>query len=108
MQIEEVILHEPAVRRCAVVGRPNDQRGFLPIAFIELADEKTDKNVVSTRIRRICKSSLKANAQPHELIFVERLPYTRAGKVDYRTIERMAAEGENIDRENDVEGAAIP
>ena len=92
MQIEEVILNEPAVRRCAVVGRPNDQRGFLPIAFIELAYEKTDKKVVSTRIRRICKSSLKANAQPHELIFVERLPYTRAGKVDYRTLERMAAE----------------
>ena len=90
MQIEEVILHEPAVKRCAVVGRPDEKRGFLPIAFIELADKMADKDAVSVRISRICKKGLKENAQPKELIFIEAIPYTRTGKVDYRALEQMA------------------
>lgn len=92
-QIEEVISSDPAVKDCAVVGVPNEERGFLPVAFIKLKGKCQRDETVSENIYRICRENLKANSQPHELFFVEEFPHTRAGKVDYRALERMAAEG---------------
>ena len=96
MQIEEIILQDKAVKQCAVVGLPNAEKGFLPVAFIVLHETSENHDAVAERIQNICRQNLKANSQPHMLRFVETLPYTRAGKVDFRALERKAERKENL------------
>lgn len=92
MQIEETILQDEAVKQCAVVGLPDAEKGFLPVAFIVLNETSENHDAIAERIQHICRQNLKANSQPHMQRFVKNLPYTRAGKVDYSTLERMAAD----------------
>lgn len=39
-----------------------------------------------------CKTALPEYAQPSDFVFVEELPLTPIGKVDYRKLEELAAE----------------
>ena len=89
-QIEETILSDDAVKQCAVVGIPNEEKGFLPVAFVVLAASKEKPEDITARLLALCRQKLKANAQPYAVRFVETLPYTRAGKVDYRALEKEA------------------
>lgn len=107
MEIERVLCTCPEVESCAAVGKPNRESGYIPIAYIVPA-ASADRNRLEEKLRLICDKELHGNAVPHAYHFIDKLPTTPAGKVDFRALERMAAEGENIDRENDVEGAAIP
>ena len=106
MAIEKVISSYPAVKQCAVVGKPDGARGYLTIAYVVLHGGNAQQ--VRNELTGLCCKELPETSWPYTYHFVDELPITPAGKVDYRTLERMAAEGENIDRENDVEGAAIP
>ena len=40
---------------------------------------------------QLCEKELHGNAVPYAYHFMDKLPATPAGKVDYRTLEQMAA-----------------
>lgn len=48
--------------------------------------------VVKKDLFGLCKSELPEYAQPSDFVFVEGLPLTPIGKVDYRKLEELAAE----------------
>ena len=43
-------------------------------------------------LAKLCAKELHGNAQPYAYRFIDKLPTTPAGKVDFRALERMAAE----------------
>ena len=90
MKIEEVICQCEAVAHCAVVGRKNTAKGYDPIAFVvKKNDEQAEHDILSS-IKENCKQHLQVNSQPTEIHFIESLPMTRAGKIDYRALEKEA------------------
>lgn len=91
MQIEAALSRHPAVRNCSVVGKKDSRKGYLPIAFL-VVDPEEDRETVITQLKDLCKELLPENAFPYEYRFVEELPFTSIGKVDYRVLERMAEE----------------
>lgn len=89
MQIESVLSKHPSVKKCSVVGRKDGERGYLPIAFVVLDSSESQKDILD-QLKVLCKELLPENAIPYEFRFVESLPLTPVGKVDYRTLEKLA------------------
>ena len=92
-QIEEVLSRHPLVESSCVIGVPDRLRGSKVKAFIVLKNgversEETEKSISS-----FVKKNVSAYAKPREYEFVDSLPMTKLRKVDYRCLERQAAEG---------------
>lgn len=89
--IEKVVSSHSAVFSCCVVGMTDKKhsQGKLPIVFAVLHG---DVNVENTKAElfELCKKELPEYAQPTNFIFIEKMPLTPIGKVDYRALEKHA------------------
>jgi acyl-CoA synthetase (AMP-forming)/AMP-acid ligase II len=81
-ELEAVLGEHPAVTECAVVGRPDERRGEVPIAFVVARGEVDGDALMAWVAERVA-----AYKRLHEIHFVERLPRTPAGKVLRRKLQ---------------------
>ena len=95
MEIENVLSRHPAVDKCAVVGRINGQKGYLVIAYVTLKSKDTGDNI-EKELKQLCRQELKENSWPFEYHFVEKLPTTGAGKIDFRMLEKWAENSDSF------------
>jgi len=96
-KIEEVIASSIYVDACCVVGY-NGKYGIYPKACVVLKQEYLDKrDEALVDIKNICSSKLSVRAIPDEFEFIDKLPYTSLGKVDYKSLENN---NESYDKEN--------
>jgi len=91
--IETVILKNPYVSACCTVGMrdKSNSQGQLPLAFVVL-NEQCDKTTAKEELLDLCKTELPEYAQPVDFVFVDSLPLTPIGKIDYRALEKQAEE----------------
>ncbi len=82
-EIEEVCLKYEGVKECAVVGMKDEQNGEIPVAFVELEEEKQIKE---SEIKRFLKTHLANYKIPKHIYFVEGLPKNATGKVLKRVL----------------------
>ena len=75
-------------RRC-VVGKDDalHEQGTLPVAYIVCEDGYSESSIKDSIIAR-CTRELPEYSQPDEIIFIDSLPKTSIGKVDYRALEK--------------------
>lgn len=92
-RIEKTICIHPSVELCCVVGIPDEKRINYPKAFIVLKPE-TNKTTIKKEILKICEQKLPDYMIPEKIEFVDDLPRTTRGKIDYRTLEKLAKESE--------------
>jgi long-chain acyl-CoA synthetase len=83
--IEECINKHPTVRECGVVGKRDDARGEIPIAFVEIREGMTFDE---TSIRNFAREHLANYEVPKEIIQVESLPRGPTGKVLRRELKK--------------------
>ena len=95
MEIENVLSRHSAVDKCAIVGRLNGEKGYLVIAYVTLRSKDIGDNV-EKELRQLCRQELKENSWPFEYHFVEKLPTTGAGKIDFRTLEKWAEDSDDF------------
>ena len=91
--IEKVVSSHNSVSACCTVGTPDKEhaQGKLPVVFVVLKPEHDDKGAsLETELFELCKKELPEYAQPIAFRFVDALPLTPIGKVDYRVLEREA------------------
>ena len=103
MSVEQVLDKYPGVEHSAVIGLQNSIDGYRPIAYIipiAGADTITEDELLSC-----CRQQLPPAAVPCEVRFIEKFPLTRSGKVDYRALERMAAEPDCTRKQNLISNA---
>ena len=88
--IENVISKHPAVSGCSVVGCADKDhvQGRLPLAYIVLKGDcgKKKKQIVR-ELRGMCADELPEYVLPVGYKFIDKLPLTPVGKVDYLTLE---------------------
>ena len=92
--IETVIQKNEHVNTCCAVGKDDHAhaQGRLPVVYIVLKENvKSSQELVLSEIQILCEEELPEYAQPIEWHFIERLPLTPIGKVDYMSLEKMAA-----------------
>lgn len=90
-QIEQVLSECSCVDKCCVVGMPdiNYEGRQIAIAFVVVKQGVID--AVNT-MQKFCKKLLPEYSIPRRYVIVDKLPYTSAGKVDYRALEKQAEE----------------
>ena len=89
--IEKAIQRIPSVGACCVVGQDDDAhaQGKVPVAFVVLkGGVKKNASEVYSEIKNICNVELPEYAQPVEVNFIDSLPLTPIGKIDYMSLER--------------------
>ena len=91
--IEEVLMKVPGVDYCAVVGKrvSKNLTGQIPVAFIV---SSIHQDVLEKECLLRCKENLASHCIPEHFYFLPDIPLTPMGKIDYRTLEAMAAAGE--------------
>ena len=82
--IEDVIYEHPAVKLCAVIGKPDAVAGEIPKAFIVLKEGKT---ATGDEIEEFANSKMAPYKAVREIEFRTELPMTMVGKVLRRELQ---------------------
>lgn len=98
--IENVIAKHPSVSDCAVVGLPNNEyeNGKIPTAFIVLKDGSAPSDSLTREIDELSKKHLPERDVAMAYRFLNELPLTLLGKVDYRALEKRHSTESKKDR----------
>ncbi len=86
IEVEDALYKHPAVAASAVVARPDDKWGEVPIAYVEL---KPGKTATEAEILDHCRSLLARFKVPKSVIFAE-IPKTSTGKIQKFKLRDMA------------------
>ena len=88
--IEAVVSGSDGIKECAVIGRRIGDNEAEPVAFAVAETKTVSEERIAEKILLNCKHVLAPHIVPTEIIFIDFLPVTPAGKVDYRALEEMA------------------
>ena len=83
-EIEDVLYEHPAVKLCAVVGKPDPVASEIPKAFVVLKEGKT---ATTEEIKQFVNSKLSPYKAIREVEFRTELPMTLVGKVLRRVLQ---------------------
>jgi acyl-coenzyme A synthetase/AMP-(fatty) acid ligase len=90
-EMEEIIAAMSCTAECAVIGAADELKGEVPLAFVVLKDtEVRDQGTIRAEIKDKIRTEIGAVASIKTVLFVERLPKTRSGKI-LRNILRSLA-----------------
>jgi acyl-CoA synthetase (AMP-forming)/AMP-acid ligase II len=77
-EVERVLYEHAAVLEVAVVGRPDERWGEVPVAFVALRD---DTSATADELIDHCRGQLARFKVPKDVVFVDALPRNPSGKV---------------------------
>jgi acetyl-CoA synthetase len=103
-EVESALLHHHAVAEAAVVGRPDDNKTSVIVAFVTLKDGISPGEILSKEINTKVANALGHIAKPEEIRFVQQLPKTRSGKIMRRFLKQIAGRNRSNWRHNDIRG----
>lgn len=87
-EIEEAILHHPAVSLAAAIGVPDTERTEVIKAFVVLVPTTKPSEALKVEIQEILRLRLARHEYPREIEFVDSLPMTVTGKIIRRELRQ--------------------
>lgn len=97
--IENTILKHPAVLSCGVIGIKSDEHvnGSWTKAMVVLKEEyKGQEDRIEQELRKLCLQELPERDGAEYYGFIDELPYTPAGKVNYIELEKMENDNSRV------------
>ena len=91
-EVEAALLQHPAVAECGVVGKPDDERGMVILAYVVLKPGQADDLGQVKALQDHVKHTLAPYKYPREVRFVNALPRTETGKLQRFALRKMASE----------------
>ena len=95
MEIESALVSHHLVAEAAVVGKKDDLKGEVIVAFLSLEKDVENSSELVEDLRKHVVNEIGIIAKPEKIIISDSLPKTRSGKI-MRRILRSLAEGEKI------------
>ncbi len=89
-RIEKTISKHEDVALCCVIGIADDERINYPVAFVVLKSSAQNKEQVKKEILALCREELPNYMVPEAVTYLDDLPRTPRGKIDYRILEAQA------------------
>ena len=83
-EIESVIYQHPAVLEAAVIGRPHEIYGEVPVAYVALREDAA--GITADDLLAHCRENLSTYKVPVALTVVDSLPKNSVGKIDKPTL----------------------
>ena len=91
VEVESTLAEHPAVLEVAVVGRPDEIRDEVPVAFVVAADASAPPSV--SELHAWCTERLAKAKRPVAISLLDELPRTSVGKIrKFLLTERAAAQ----------------
>jgi acetyl-CoA synthetase len=94
-EIEGALVSHEAISEAAVVGKPHEIKGEVPVAFVVLKIGYKPDVELEKYLKTHVKNEIGSIAVPEKIYFVEQLPKTRSGKI-VRRILLAIEKGEEI------------
>ncbi|MEW5745833.1 MAG: acetate--CoA ligase [Nitrospirota bacterium] len=85
-EVESAIVSHPSVAEAAVIGKPDAVKGEVIKAFVILRAGNEQSEALRASIVRHVRHELGPVATPAEVVFVDKLPKTRSGKIMRRVL----------------------
>ena len=91
LEIEDLILHHPAVREAAVIGMPDPKWTERPVAILALKEGFTvsDREIKESLQEYASRGVISRYAVPDRIVFVDALPKTSVGKLDKKLLREQ-------------------
>ena len=80
-EVEDALLRHPAVAECAVIGKPDEERGMIVKAFCVLKPGFASDAAMVKKLQDHVKASIAPYKYPREIEFAAALPRTETGKL---------------------------
>ncbi len=80
-EVEAALMHHPAVYDAIVAGRPSERWGNEVVAVVQLRE---GHDASSEQLRESCAEHIARYKLPKDIVFVDRIVRSPAGKADYR------------------------
>jgi len=87
--LEDEYLKKDSIKAISIVGKPIDETTSTLTAFV-VAENGVDTEKLNSELISYTKEKFETYEQPSKFFFVEKLPLTTIGKVDYRALEKEA------------------
>ena len=91
-EVEAALLQHPVVAECGVVGKPDDERGMIILAYVVLKPGQAADAAQVKALQDHVKQTLAPYKYPREVRFVDALPRTETGKLQRFALRKMAAD----------------
>ncbi len=95
MEIESALVSHKSVAEAAVVGRRDDLKGEVIVAFVSLEENVNSSSELVEELKKHVVNEIGIIAKPEKIIISDSLPKTRSGKIMRRILRSLAA-GETI------------
>jgi len=89
-EIESALVSHPAVAEAAAIGLPHDVKGTAIHTFVILRTGYTPSDELKEELRKHVGHEMGPIAKPEEIVFVDKLPKTRSGKIMRRVLKARA------------------
>ena len=88
-EIEEVLDRHPQVRASAVIGKPDESRGEVPVAFLEAeaSDDDPEPKIDLDSVKALCREQLPPFKVPRDFRQISTLPRNPTGKILRRQLQ---------------------
>lgn len=89
-EMEEIVASHPLIAECAVVGIHDEIKGQVPVALLILkTDFLENQELISKEVCKLIRDKIGAIASLKDVIFTNKLPKTRSGKIVRKLIRQI-------------------
>ena len=87
-QLEEIIASHPLVAECCVIGVPDRERGSRIKAYIVPKIPDCNREEARKELKQYFRKKISGYALPREIEFIDIMPKTKLGKLDFQALEQ--------------------
>lgn len=98
-EVENCLALHAAVAECAVIGKPDEERGMLVKAYVVLNEAATASDAMRAALQDFVKANLAPYKYPRQIEFVSSLPRTETGKLQRHRLREMERNATAITQE---------
>lgn len=89
-EVEAALLQHPAVAECGVVGKADEERGQIVLAYVVLKPGEAADAAQVKALQEHVKQNMAPYKYPREVVFVNQLPRTETGKLQRFALRQQA------------------
>ena len=89
-ELEDALNRHEAVVESAVVAKPHEVKGEVPVAYVILEPGFTPSDELTKKLVKHIDQTMGPIARPERIIFADELPKTRSGKIMRRILKALA------------------